>query len=291
MHPDLPALRLPPDPARLPLPPAERPADGVVLHRGAPYAFVPGFRPLELDLWLPADAGAPLPVILYVHGGAWRAGRRSVMSPLTRDWTPGPFARMARAGFAVASVDYRLSGGAPYPAQLEDVTAARTWLAARTDLDLDVARTVLWGESAGALLASLAALTTPARACVAWYGHSDLPALAEHHPDGESYTNDPATPEARLLGAPVARAPRAREASPVTHVTASAPPFLLVHGTEDSLVPHRQSEHLAEALRRAGADATLDTVPGADHMWLGVPGAEVERVFADSLAFALRHTA
>ncbi|WP_131763910.1 alpha/beta hydrolase, partial [Actinomadura fibrosa] len=150
------ALLRPPDPARLPLPPAERPAAGVRLLRGAVYAVRPGFRPLELDLWLPDGTHGPLPVIVFVHGGGWRAGSRTGLGPRFRDWRPGPFARMARAGFAVACASYRLTGEAAHPAQLDDLAAALGWLRARAgELNLDPRRTVAWGESAGGHLAAL----------------------------------------------------------------------------------------------------------------------------------------
>lgn len=118
MHPELAPFLAPPDPATLPLPPAAHPADGVRLLRGVPYAVRDGSRPLELDLWLPEQppTAGPPPVILFVHGGAWRTGLRDDLGPRFRAWRPGPFARLAQAGFAVACPDYRLSGEAVFPA-------------------------------------------------------------------------------------------------------------------------------------------------------------------------------
>jgi acetyl esterase/lipase len=290
--PPSPALRphlAPPDPATLPLPPAAEPEDGVRLLRAVPYAVRSGSRPLALDLWLPAGPqAAPLPVIVFLHGGGWRTGLRDRLGPRFRDWRPGPFARLVRAGFAVACPDYRLSGEATHPAQLDDVTAALGWLRARAgELGLDERRFVTWGESAGGHLAALLALTArPAVAgCVVWYGPADL-ATTPADP------TDPGTPEGLLLGAAPADVPeRARAASPVAHVTADAPPFLILHGTEDSAVPFAQGEALAAALHAAGAEADFRPVPGADHVWVGLAEEEVEEVFAASLDFARRHTA
>ncbi|MCZ9343065.1 alpha/beta hydrolase, partial [Streptomyces sp. TRM76130] len=108
------------------------------------------------------DATGPVPVVVFVHGGAWRTGLRDDLGPRFRDWAPGPFARLARAGFAVVCPDYRLSGEAPHPAQQDDLAALLAWLRARAaDLGVDAARTVLWGESAGGHLAALTALTQP----------------------------------------------------------------------------------------------------------------------------------
>jgi acetyl esterase/lipase len=257
--------------------------------RAVPYAFPDGHRPLELDLWLPAEPPAgPLPVVVFVHGGAWRTGLRDDLGPRFRAWRPGPFERLVQEGFAVACPSYRLSGEAPYPAQLDDLTAALGWLRARSgELGLDADRFVTWGESAGGHLAALLALTArPAvSGCVAWYAPADLATTA---PDPA----DPHTPEAALLGAAPAAVPElARAASPVAHATADAPPFLILHGTEDSVVPPAQSEALAAALGAAGADAGFRAVPGADHLWIGLPDDQVESCFAESLAFVRRRTA
>ncbi|MGV9454602.1 alpha/beta hydrolase fold domain-containing protein [Streptomyces sp. NPDC003635] len=289
LPPELAALLASPAPAQLPLPPAAHPAPGVRLLRGAVYsAPAGGIRPLELDLWLPDERHGPLPVIVYLHGGGWRTGTRTEMGPRFRHWSPSPFARLARAGFAVASLDYRLTGEAVHPAQLEDVTAALAWLNARADeLGLDPARTVTWGESAGAHLAALLALTTPVSGCVAWYGPTDLTTLPDQSRPGAYDPADPTTREALLIGAAIATAPeRARAASPVSHVTADAPPFLILHGTDDVLIPLAQGEQLAAALREAGAHVDFRPVPGADHVWAGLPDEDVEHCFTTSVDFA-----
>ncbi|MEU9194607.1 alpha/beta hydrolase [Streptomyces hundungensis] len=286
--PDLAAFLAPPAPERLPLPPAAHPSPGVRLLRGVPYAYRAGVRPLELDLWLPAETHGPLPVVLYLHGGGWRGGTRTEMAPRFRQWSPDPFARLAQAGFAVASVDYRLSGEAVHPAQLDDATAALGWLNARADeLGLDMRRTVAWGESAGAHLAALLALTTPLSGCVTWYGPTDLTTLPGQCPPGAYDAADPASREALLIGAAIADAPdRARDASPVAHVHADAPPFLVLHGTEDRLIPLAQGEQLTAALRQVGARVDFRPIPGADHGWAGLADDEAERCFAASVGFA-----
>ncbi|MFI6520614.1 alpha/beta fold hydrolase [Spirillospora sp. NPDC050679] len=277
-------LLAPPDPAALPLPPAAHPADGVRLLRGAVYRVLDGARPLELDLWLPEDAAGPLPVIVFVHGGAWRTGLRGDMGPRFRAWEPGPFARLARAGFAVACPSYRLSGEAPHPAQLEDLAAALAWLRTRAgDLDLDTDRTVLWGESAGGHLAALTALRERVAGCVTWYAPTDLAALAEDHPEGRFDPASPDTFEALLLGAAPADAPdRARAASPAHQAAPDAPPFLVLHGADDVIVPAGQAARLADAL--PGAELRL--VEGGDHLWVGLTDEQVEECFEASLAFA-----
>jgi acetyl esterase/lipase len=281
---DLRALIAAPHPDVAPLPPAAPLGDGTRLLRGVPYAELPGARPLELDLYLPRRGGeTPAPLILFVHGGAWRRGRREDMGHRTRDWTPGPFARIAAAGFAVASADYRLSGEAVFPAPLDDLRGALRWLGLRAaELGVDAGRTVVWGESAGGHLAALLALSPGSAGvagAIAWYAPSDLTL------DGD----DPDTPHALLLGAAPDTVPElARAASPSAQVHAGAPPFLLAHGTDDSMVDCGHSRRLAARLEEAGAQVELVVVPGADHVWHGLPDGRVEEIFTHSLDWA-RH--
>ncbi|MFD5452067.1 alpha/beta hydrolase fold domain-containing protein [Streptomyces sp. NPDC127100] len=284
-------LLAPPNPAVLPLPPRTWLGDGVALLRGVVYDIPDGCRPLTLDLWLPENAGGLLPVLVYVHGGAWRTGRRDDLGPRFRDWRPSPFVRLVQAGFAVACLDYRLSGEAVHPAQRDDVAAALAWLRRRApEIGLDMGRTVLWGESAGGHLAALTALTQPAGTvlgCVTWYAPSNLTVFAEDVPDSSYSAHDGGTFEALMLGgAPAETAGAARDASPVAHVTDQAPPFLLLHGTDDSLVPARQSVRLAEALTAAGCHPDLWLVEGGNHLWVGLSDAEVENCFTRTLQFA-----
>ncbi|MDQ7909312.1 alpha/beta hydrolase [Phytohabitans sp. ZYX-F-186] len=252
------------------------------------FAEVLGFRPLRLDLYVPAGDG-PWPLVVWVHGGAWRTGDRRTLPE-----TIAPldfFGRVRRRGYAVASVDYRLSGEARFPAPLHDVKAAVRWLRAHaTDLGLDPDRFALWGESAGGHLAALAALTADAtlsgdvgltagssavRAVVDWYGVADLTAMGAGHPD---------SPVAQLLGGllPEVRA-LATLASPTEYADADAPPFLCVHGTEDQVVPYAQSEHLAAVLHAYGARCDLHPVPGAGHVFHGAK--DVAALIETSLDF------
>jgi acetyl esterase/lipase len=279
-----PALPLPPPAHALPLPAPHAGAGGVRLLHGVPYAAIPGVRPLELDLVLPPETDAAVPVVVFLHGGGWRVGSRHTAGPAYRGASPTPFERVAQAGIAVASVDYRLSGEARFPAQLHDAKAAVRWLRARAgDVGIDPGRIAAWGESAGGHLAELLGLTTDdeslegdvgltgttSRVCavVAWYAPSDVAAVAT---DTGADPADPATREAQLLGAPAPEVPeRAAQASPVTHVSPGAPPFLLLHGAADRFVPSVQSERLYAALVEAGVEAELDLYEGADHMWLG----------------------
>jgi acetyl esterase/lipase len=268
----------------------DSPDDDVRFVGGLAYAAPLGFRPLLLDLYLPAAGPDPAPLVVFLHGGGWLRGDRSMVSPRFASWQPGPLTRLAADGFAVASVDYRLSGEARFPAQLEDVSAAVDWLAGQAgQYGFDADRIVLWGESAGAHLAALLGLRSAGsrvRGVVDWYGPADLIALDEQVGAAGALTDDPLdSREARLLGAPVGQVPElARAASPLSQVRAGAPPFLIAHGTADRNVPFAQSEALAAALAEAGADVRLEAVDGADHMWIGV--ADLTPLYDAVVAFA-----
>ena len=284
-----------PPPAARPAAAHRRPGRAGATRRllGVPYAAVPGARPLELDLVLPPAGAGPAPVVVFLHGGGWRLGSRHTAGPAYAGADPTPFERVALAGVAVASVDYRLSGEATWPAQLHDAKAAVRWLRARSDeLGIDPARIAAWGESAGGHLAALLGLTgdhpslegevgvtgpsSRVAAVVAWYAPSDVAAVAT---DTGADPADPTTREALLLGAAPADVPeRAAQASPLHHVAGGAPPFLLLHGGADVLVPAVQSRRLHEALLAAGDDSELQVLDGADHMWRGAPGAAEQAV-------------
>ncbi len=239
-------------------PPVPRPT---VTYANCTFSVISGFRPLQLDVHLPPGDG-PFATVLWVHGGGWMEG--------SRQWLPEsiePFGlhdKLLARGYAVADVDYRLALEATYPAQLSDVQAAVRWLRAYSDeLRLDPARFAALGESAGGHLAAMAGLTMPIQAVVDWYGVSDL-----YFGDVE----DPLFPPARLLGGPIAqRRELARSASPLHHVHPGAPPFLLMHGTQDQVVPYDQSVRMAQALRAQGVRADLYPVPDADHCFVGYP--------------------
>jgi len=251
------------------------------------YGEVPGYRPLELDLYLPPGDG-PHPVIVHVHGGGWRRGsRRHPLPALGADF----YDRLAAQGFAVAAIDYRLSGEARFPALLDDVRTAIGWVRDNAgSYRLDHGRVFLWGDSAGGHLALLAALTGAA-ACgvVAWFPVTDLARLPDDVTDaGGTPDRGPASREALLLGAPASEVPElARQASPVAHASAAAPPVLLMHGAADDMVPPAQSIRLAEALKAAAATVRLELVPGATHFWKGA--GDLPAIVRSSVEFIRAH--
>lgn len=225
------------------------------------YGAVPG-EPvwqgaLYLDLLLPTPRRERVPAVVYLHGGGWRNGERSAgLYP----WI-GPV--LAAHGFAVANVTYRLSGRAPFPAQLHDVRAAVRWLRANASTyGIDPGRIGVLGDSAGGHLALLLATTADrpdveVQAVVARCAPADFATMPL---DGEV---DYLTP---LFGGPRERTAELRRvASPLTHVHAGVPPMLLVHGTLDETVPVDQSQRFAGALRANGVDVTTHLVEGGFH--------------------------
>lgn len=264
---------------------------GAVCHRGVTYVARQGYRPLLMDVYVPVRRTPPVPCVLWIHGGAWWEGDRRE-TPST--WPPGLFFRLlVEAGLAVATVDYRFSGEARWPAQGEDVAEALRFLRAHADvLRIDPHRVGVAGESAGGHLAAMAALTgtgpTAVQAAAVLYGVADLRDFdgVEQATPEERWQ----TPEVLLMGALPDEAPDAWDAaSPLTHAHAGAPPMLLISGDADSVVPARQTVHLHEALVAAGAaDVVLDLVPGADHCFGAVDPAPPLRRIVEFLADRLR---
>jgi acetyl esterase/lipase len=247
----------------------------------------PGGVPLLADLFLPVESPRRPPVIVWVHAGGWRFGSRHLAPDLSRFF--------AERGFAMVTIDYRLTRHATFPAQLEDVKTALAWLRRSADTyGFDADGLGLWGSSAGAHLSALVAFTARGasaadvhplpRAVVAGYPPVDFLQLDAHRPPPGSTSADPETlllprPDMRsadpdsfeslLLGAPIETCPeRVREANPLTYVGPHAPPFLILHGLADTTISSHQSVLLYEALASHGNDATLCLVEGLGHGFL-----------------------
>jgi len=268
------------------LTPAEE--NGIRWFRDLEYAAIPGYRPLLLDLSVPVDQQAPVPLAVLIHGGAWLGGSKTVRPGDLGDYAT-LWPRLLREGFAVAAIQYRLSGEAVFPAQLHDVKAAVRWLrSAARFLGIDPDRIGTVGESAGGHLSvflgtNVAApdlegavgLTGPSSAVAAsvgWYPPTRLDTMESESIPGTPFTghSTPDSPESRLIGRAVADRPDlARKASPIAHISEVTAPTLLIHGTLDQLVPYQQSIAYHEALDRAGIPSKLKLVEGADHCFFG----------------------
>jgi acetyl esterase/lipase/cyclophilin family peptidyl-prolyl cis-trans isomerase/catechol 2,3-dioxygenase-like lactoylglutathione lyase family enzyme len=244
--------------------------EGVTVRRDIAYVAA-GHARQKLDLYLPKAEG-PLPLIINIHGGAFRMGSKE-------DGVPVEYLSL---GYAVASIGYRLSGDAIWPAQIEDCKAAVRWLRANArTYGIDPDRFAAWGASAGGHLASTLGtagwvkefevgenleVSSRVQAVVDYFGPTDFLQMDAHRL-ANGQVHDPAdSPESQLIGGALQENPdKAARANPITYVTRDAPPFLICHGDADPLVPHHQSELLEAALRRAGVPVTFYTVTGAGH--------------------------
>ncbi|MEZ4504371.1 MAG: alpha/beta hydrolase [Thermomicrobiales bacterium] len=228
---------------------------------------------LLLDCYTPEPRPAEiLPALVWVHGGGWESGdKRGGYSDVF-----GPM--LARAGFVFATVDYRLSGQALFPAQIHDVKAAIRWMRANaTALGIDPDRIGIWGHSAGGHLAALAGVSGDIPELEGESGSPGVssrvqaalplsPATDFRIIPGGWTSIEPRRATEKLVGGRLEeRADLVRMANPMTHIRPGVPPFLIVHGAADGVVPVEQGIALADALRSVGGDVTLDVLPGADH--------------------------
>ena len=227
---------------------------------------------LKLDLYRGSAAGKPNPLIVWVHGGAWRRGSRSGM----------PLKILLERGYSIASVDYRLSPVAPFPANVHDIKGAIRYLRANaSELGVDTKRFVVAGSSAGGHLASLVGVTNGAeslegdvggnqqassnvQAIVSFFGASNLTTILEQStPHGLSVR----VPALQLLlrDQPKNVVELARLASPVFHVDESDPPLLLLHGDQDPQMPINQSHELHGVYKTLSLPCEFDVVHGGVH--------------------------
>ena len=250
--------------------------------------------PLAMDLYVPpteALTANPAPVVLYVHGGGLWGDRKTVGLGASQANHAGALfsqlqSKLNARGFMIASIDYRLPPGTPWSAQIEDAKCAVRFLRAHAaDLGIDARHIGVWGSSAGGYLSSLVGLAGPeagfergqyldrssaVQAVVDMFGVVDLKDIR----GSQSFDRFilpiwPGSSSAML-----------HEASPITYVNSDAPPFLLLHGNEDTMVDMSQSKKLYESLTRLGVPAKLVIVKGAGH-GLNTPG---EQPSADELA-------
>ena len=242
---------------------------------------------LCLDVVGPAPLPeCPLPTVLRIDGcPGWGPGDRSSAQL--------PFANpaLARAGFMTVAISVRHSGQAVFPAQLHDVQAALRWLRVTPrGFPFDPDRVGVWGQSAGGHLAAMAGLVGDSRsavhAVVTISGPTDL-----LRGGGAMRIDRPSPVTALVWGSQL---DQLRAASPVAHVAAGAPPFLIVHGTRDETVPYDQAERLHRALCAEGVDSRLLPITGGHHNLRRDPHAPYsgrvwQRVASEAVGFFQRH--
>ncbi|HEX5748815.1 MAG TPA: prolyl oligopeptidase family serine peptidase [Archangium sp.] len=256
-----------------------------------------------LDLYRPSTGSGPFPTVIWIHGGGWRSGSRLNVEQARR---------LVCRGYAVASIDYRLSTTAPFPAQIHDVKAAIRFLRANAaSHGLDPQRFATFGSSAGGHLAALAAtsngvaeledlsqgnagFSSAVQAVIDWYGPTDFARmdaqlLAQGCSAGSASHSQPDSAESQLLGCTVGTAGCAsavQRANPITYVSASAPPMLILHGSADCVVPAAQSTLLSSSMQQAEGCVLQRRVVGAGHggtPWLSTPVQDTSAAFLDAV--------
>lgn len=262
------------------------PADTSHIHRKFLDLAYAALSPAQkLDIYLPEEGDGPFPVILAIHGGAFMGCDKADMQVL-------PMLESLKSGYAVASINYRMSGEARFPALVQDAKAAVRWIRANAQTyGLDPNKIAAWGGSAGGYLATMLgtsagipeledlSLGNPGQPCnvqavVAWFGPTNFlkmdQQLAENglqSPPGYRHS-EANSPESLLLGQVITEIPeRVRAANPETYIRPGAPPFLLQHGTKDAVVPVQQSiEFAARLVQVLGKNnVILELIEGAEH--------------------------
>ena len=233
----------------------------------------------KLDIYVPEVPSAkPLPLIVHIHGGGWRGGSKAGC----------PALGLIPMGYAVASVEYRFSQKALFPAQIQDCQAAIRWLRANSKkYNFDPDHFGVWGGSAGGHLVALVGTSGGKKAFAPiggnedqsdrvqavcdFFGPTDFNSVMQQAADDRHVKNifkfnTPADPYSGLIGVPLNSDKQKSDAvSPVHYVSNDNPPVLILHGTHDALVPYAQSEEFAAALKAKGVDVFLQTLPGSGH--------------------------
>jgi len=226
---------------------------------------------LKMDIFMPQQTTGPVPVVVWIHGGAWKTG----------DKEKSPALPLVSRGFAVVSLNYRLSQEAIFPAQIEDCKAAIRFLRSKAKaIGIDPDRIGVWGSSAGGHLAALRGtsgdvkqlegatdnlpFSSRVQAVCDFFGPTDF--LRMDDTPGDMPHNAADSPESTLIGGPIQENPeKVARANPITYITPDDPPFLILHGDEDKTVIPSQSTLLADALKKAGVPVEFEIIKGAGH--------------------------
>jgi len=239
----------------------------------------------QLDVYLPDSFTAPYPVIVAIHGGAFMGCDKGDLQVI-------PMLKGLARGFAVVSINYRMSGEAKFPALVHDAKTAVRWIREHSKTyGFDPARIVAWGGSAGGYLASMLGVSADVKeledltlgyanqpchvqAVVEWYGPTNFLKMDEQlalsglTPPPDFCHNGPNSPESLLLGNTITRIPdRVKQANPETYIGKNAPPFLIQHGIKDAVVPVQQSIEFAAKLKQAFGDdwGIIELFENAEH--------------------------
>jgi len=257
--------------------PSKRPKSlppGVRLEGDLKYGDAPGKANL-LDIYLPENARGALPLIVWIHGGGWVAG----------DKAGCPALGMVGRGYVAASINYRFSQDAVFPAQIEDCKGAIRWLRAHArEYHIDPDKIGVFGASAGGHLVALLGTSGGAKeiegtvggnldqssrvqAVCDWFGPTDMGVFFQEAGEDNIFKAAPEkSPIDKLFGGPVEdHKDLVAKANPITFVSKDSAPFLIMHGDNDRLVPLAQSQILANALKKAGVECEMQVLEGAGH--------------------------
>ena len=256
----------------------------------------------KLDIHLPREGKAPYPVVIAIYGSAWFSN-----SSKGATFHTGLGQRLLAEGYAVVSINHRASSDALFPAQIQDVKAAIRFIRANSEeFSLDNSFIAITGWSSGGHLAAVAGTTSGRKAftyksqqvdiegglgaftetsshvdaVIDWFGPTDFLIMDKC---GSSFSHDEAkSPESSLIGGPIQENPdKCGMANPVSYVSKDNPPFLIFHGDQDPLVPHCQSEQLAEKQQELGAPGKLVIIEGGKHG----PGVMIEKYYDQMISF------
>ena len=233
-----------------------------------------GDREMKLDLYVPEKGNGPFPIVVWIHGGGWIEGNKKDCLPLNFGY--------CQNGYAAASLSYRFTNVAPFPAQIEDCKAAIRWLKAHAkEYNIDPNNIGVWGGSAGGHLVCLLGVTgktkkfdvgdyldqtSEVHAVCNYFGPTDFHTWLDYLDPNTDLTKSLVRMRTMLFGGPMEeKMELAKEASPTTYVDRNAAPFLHVHGTVDLLVPVEQAEILHDKLREANVWSRLFILPRAGH--------------------------
>jgi acetyl esterase/lipase len=258
----------------------------------------------KLDIYLPDEGDGSYPVILSIHGGAFKSGDKG-------DGQVNAMLEGLKRGYAVVSINYRLSGEAIWPAQIQDVKAAVRWIRANSkQYKLNPDKIAAWGGSAGGHLSAMTGTSgnvkeledlsqgnpdqsSRVQAVVDWFGPTDFLKMDEHAKESKvsnpQIHSIPDSPESQLIGRNLADAPElVKAANPETYITKDDPPFFIQHGLVDPLVPYPQSVNFAEKLKKViGKEkVTLELIPGSGH---GGPNFQTKENIDKVFAFLDKH--
>jgi acetyl esterase/lipase len=244
--------------------------------------YAPASATQKLNLYIPTTGTGPFPVVINIHGGGFKFGDKGMLSEATGT-------ALLNAGYAVASIDYRLSGEAIFPAAVQDAKAAVRFLRANAvEYNLNPDKIAVFGQSAGGNIASMVGVTgnisdyddaslgnegvsSAVQAVINHYGPTDFlqmdaQAKAQNCSASDQKHNDAGSFESAYIGAEIQTVPdQVGKSNPITYISADTPPFLIQKGDQDCTVPVENTKMLADALSAANLDVTYTSLAGAGH--------------------------